>query len=73
MANTDDLTTAVKNLEEAFVKDLNNGQPLDWSQTGYVLLGNDTRESSPELLNLVKMALTQLGCKFIEFGQVTTP
>lgn len=53
LANTDDLEEAIRTLEKGFVE-LNGGKAIDWSETGYILVGNDTRESSPELVALLK-------------------
>jgi len=53
LANTDDLEEAIRNLEKGFIE-INKGEPIDWSQKGYILIGNDTRESSPLLVGLLK-------------------
>jgi phosphoacetylglucosamine mutase len=53
-ANTDNLEEAIANLEKGFVDELNKGQPIDWSQPGFVIIGNDTRESSPLLLDILR-------------------
>jgi len=49
-ANIEDLQQACKFLEDFFVNNLNGGKPVDWSQEGYVLIGCDTRTSSPLLI-----------------------
>ncbi len=49
-ANIEDLGEACKMLEDFFVNQLNNGQPVDWNQEGHILIGCDTRTSSPLLI-----------------------
>jgi len=50
-ANIEDLGEACKMLEDFFVNKLNNGQPIDWNNTeGNILIGCDTRTSSPLLI-----------------------
>ena len=49
-ANIEDLGEACKMLEEFLVNKMNGGQPIDWSAPGYVLVGCDTRTSSPILI-----------------------
>ncbi len=53
-ANTDNLEEAIANLEKGLIDGLNGGTPIDWSQPGYILVGNDTRESSPILVEILK-------------------
>ena len=72
-ANIEDLNEACKMLEDFFVNQLNNGQPVDWSQDGFILIGCDTRTSSPLLIGALMEAITFAGSKYINFGEVTTP
>ena len=48
-ANVQDLQEACRNLEKALVE-INGGKQIDWNQPGYVLVGCDTRTSSPLLI-----------------------
>lgn len=50
-ANIEDLGEACKMLENFLVEKLNGGKPVDWNNTkGHVLIGCDTRTSSPVLI-----------------------
>jgi len=72
-ANIEDLTEACKMLEDFFVNKLNNGQAIDWNTEGHILIGCDTRTSSPLLIGTLMEAITFSGSKYINFGEITTP
>jgi len=72
LANTDDLEEAIRTLEKGFTE-LSAGKNIDWNDKGYVLIGNDTRESSPELVALLGESIKLCGSEYIHFDNVTTP
>lgn len=46
---------------------------VDWSVQPRVLIGRDTRSTSPKLSNLVAAGIRSMGGKVIDYGEVTTP
>jgi phosphoacetylglucosamine mutase len=72
-ANIEDLQEACRFLEDALVNKLNEGKPIDWNEKGYVLVGCDTRMSSPLLIGNLMEAISFSGSEYLNFGVITTP
>jgi len=60
-------------LEEFFVHQINGGKPVDWNVEGHIIVGYDTRLSSPILIGSLMEAITFSGSKYINLGITTTP
>jgi hypothetical protein len=53
-ANTEDLGKAIEILLKGLSEKLNDGKPVELNHKSYILIGHDTRVSSPHLAGLME-------------------